>query len=315
MLAKTKILLHFRLLQFKRLIDSVGYLLIFVFLLCIVGILASIFSKVIDVSSWWSLFAAVLLCYSVIQYRNDKNFLLSIFHDKMRLSFYYFVENLLLIFPLLAFQFWFSHFLIVLSLIGIAILMAVAATFFSESFVTNYKVSFGWIPLRYFELKFAVESRPYTSALIYSIGLLSLAHIGFYILWAFILINCIIMVFLPIESMPMIHWKTKFVANKILDYSKVMLIATVPFFVLALVKNIDKWPLILYIIFCIWNTVFMAISLKYANYNPLHAKRMVNSIESIMMLLMFLPGGAIVVFGFNIYNYFLAEKNLKSYYA
>lgn len=312
---KIKHLLQFRLLQIKRLIDSIGIMLLVVFLLCIFGILASLLAKLPQIDRWWSILALVVFFYSLIHHRNDKNFLASIFQDKIQLSIYYLIENLLLVLPVLAFQIWCNHTFTALSIIGVAILMSIVATFIPEKYNTSQKTSLDWIPLQYFELKFVVESRPYTAIIISIIGLLSFVHIGFFVFWAFLLINWIIVIFLPLEPIAMLHWKNKYVAHKIITYSKLLLITTLPIIVLALIKNIDKWSLILYILFCIWNTIFMSISLKYVHYNPLHAQRMNKSIESIMMLLMLLPGGALIVFCYNIYIYISAEKNLKSYYA
>lgn len=308
-------LLSLRLLQSKRILDSVGYLLLIVFCLVIVGIFASALSNLLLINRWWAIIAFLVMYFSIERYRSDKSFLRSIFIGQCRLGFFLGLEYLLLTTPLIVAQLILGNWMVVLALIGSALLGGFTSTYLKHEIKSGVKTELSQIPLDYFEFKFVVESAPYTSLCIWLFGLLSYLHIGLYLIWILLLIMLLQTFFLFQESRDMLHWHPNFLMTKFKKYIGITSLVTLLPTIMTLVFHSDSMLIIFYALFCLFTGLFMTLVFKYASYTPLRPMSQVSSIASVFIILMIIPGGAIITLVYAIFKYYKAEKNLKSLYA
>lgn len=308
-------LLLFRLIQAKRMLDSVGYLLFFVFLIIAFGLGMSLFSQLLSVNKWWSLAGITVLIGMIEYYRDDKLFLLTTFENKRWLSLHLITEYFFLFLPILIFQVLYQQYLVTVSLIALIVLMGYISSQVLPIMKNLYKKEVKIIPLDYFEVKFAVESNPTLYLLIWVLGLLTYFHIGFYLFWLFIIIVMSQQFFVANESKDMLHWQTRFVLIKIIKYITLFSIIIAFPTLLAFVLHTEHWALTIYGVLCLYVAVFLAIAMKYAGYHPLKAINQSSTISSVFTILIIIPGGAFITLMYAFVHYFKAEKNIKSLYA
>ena len=87
-------LIFLRLNQIKRLTQSVGFLLILLFFICVVGIAAAAIQSLLKLNFWWLIGAEFFILMLLSFGRKDRSFLFTIFESRTALILYNFVENI-----------------------------------------------------------------------------------------------------------------------------------------------------------------------------------------------------------------------------
>ena len=315
MVKKIAKLILLRLNQIKRLTQSVGFILILVFIICVAGMTAAAIQSLLKLNIWWLIGAEFFILVMLSISRRDKSFLYSIFENKTSLIFYYFAENSLLMSPFVIFHLIKGHYYTVLLIFLTGFIVALITSFIPERVDSATKKEIHLIPLKYFELKFLAEKSPMSAYLFCFSGLFVFFHISVFIIWIFLIISIIIAVFTPFEPMEMIHFEPKFVMKKMISYSKILTIIVLIPFIISILFHPEHWLVAAYALVCAYLALYLAISAKYAAYTPLRALRYPTISETIIVMLMVLPGGAIITASFIFLKYLKAENNLKTLYA
>jgi hypothetical protein len=315
MIQKSINLLALRALQCKRILDSVGYLLLFVFIIVGIGIGLSAFANALLWDKWWSLIGFLGFYISIEKIRKDKLFLKSVFISRTNLALYLGLEYTLVSLPLVIAQFSFGNFYVAISILCTAMLSGYVATFLGNDIKSEVKSEVKIIPLTYFELKFAVESAPISYLIFWLIGFLSFMHIGVFLFWIFMVIISIQNIFMAFETRDMLHWRPSFVWCKFLLYAKVFTIITFIPTLLAFIFHFEDWPILVYGISCMYVSLLLALAFKYASYSPMRAIGQTSTIASIFVIFMVIPGGVLISLAYGMIKYFKAENNIKSLYA
>lgn len=308
-------LIFLRLNQIKRLTQSVGFLLILLFFICVVGIAAAAIQSLLKLNIWWLIGAEFFILMLLSFGRKDRSFLFTIFESRTALILYNFVENILLILPFVIFHLIKGHFYTVLLMVLIGFIAACIAAFIPEKADSATKKEIQLIPLQYFELKFLAEKSPMSAYLFCFLGLFAFFYISVLLIWIFLMISIIVAVFTPYEPMEMIHFEPKFVLKKMISYTKILTIVVLIPFIISILFHPEHWLVASYALICVYLALYLAISAKYAAYTPLRALRYPTVSESIIVMLMLIPGGAIIAASFTCLKYIKAENNLKTLYA
>lgn len=315
MLTKVRALFHLRILQIKRILDAVGYLLLAVFAVSFVGIFAIALSNILSINKWGLIPTCFLLLVFVDFYRKDKDFLKTIFYGTKKMMLFLSIEYTVILFPFIVFHLIRQHYILSLSVVAIALTVATLSTFIIKPAKISIKKEISWIPIKYFELKFAAESAPFSYLIIWLAGLFSFLHIGFFLFWIFLILNVIPQIFSAFESREMLHWIPKFVAHKFMSYSLIFfIIISIPTLI-AVIYHSEKIGIIIYALVCVFVSILLALVIKYESCTPVMFSTHVSSISSFLILLMILPGGVIITLSYALQKYFKAEKNIKSLYA
>lgn len=308
-------LLLLRLLQCKRILDSVGYLLLIIFLLVVAGIGVTALSNLITINRWWSNLAIIALFLLIEYQRKDKAFLQSVFENRTKLRLYLALEYLIISFPILIAQILLGHLNVAIIIFALPFMFGYISSMYLSAIKSTTKREIWIIPLKFFELKFVVESSPIFYLMVWILGFLSVLHIGAFLFWLFILVTLVQQFFIAYETKDMIHWHPYFVFSKVRMYLRLVTIIIAMPTCLVLFLNITYWPLIVYGLAGLSISIFLAISLKYSNYTPLRSNGQISSLASLFTLFIIIPGGAFITLVYALWNYFKAEKNLKSLYA
>ena len=97
-------LLRLRLSQIRRMLQSVGWVLLSVFLVISVGISFPLLNNILKASHWWSFPGGLIIIIVLDVYRKDKLFLRTIFRDHKTLLVYLAVEYTLVTMPIWLYQ-------------------------------------------------------------------------------------------------------------------------------------------------------------------------------------------------------------------
>ena len=166
-----------------------------------------------------------------------------------------------------------------------------------------------------FELRFFAEKLGVLTFVFIIFGFLSFIHIGVFVVWIVLFCLTLPEVFKWNESREMIHFQSNFVIKKVQSYlltmGKIILLPSL----LVLVLFPEMWYFSVYLIFCLFTTVFLTISFKYAMFTTVFDSSAASNVVLLMLLLMFLPGGVLITLVYAIIQYIKAEKNMKLLYA
>jgi hypothetical protein len=307
-------LLLLRLYQSWRMLRSVGWGLLAVFLVISIGISFPLVNNILKASYRLSIPGTMVVIILLDLYRKDKSFLKAVFHDKNTLTAYLGIEYTIIAMPVWLYQ-MFDHFFIGIIIIILCFMVAWLSGYIRPPERTTQKKSLHFIPLSYFELKFFIERNPYGWLLFWLMGVSAVVHIGLYIFWMIILLMSIPELFRYYESRDMLHWKRGFVFEKIKKYSII-------FFMIALVPSItavgfhpEMYMVVIYLNLCLISALVLNIAMKYAGYTPVFHAASISNITGMLTLIMLFPGGVIITIGYSIWKYMGAEKNLKTLYA
>jgi len=315
MLQKVCALLRLRFFQLKRMLDSVGYVLLAVFVVSFIGIFTMALSNILSFNKWLLIPASFLLLIFVDYNRKDKVFLKTIFYSTKKMILFSSLEYIGILSPFIIFQVIRHQYLLSLCVIAMAFTVAILSTFIIKPVKSSVKKELSFIPIKYFELKFAVESAPFTYFIIWSAGLFSFLHIGFFLFWIFIILNFIPQLFNSFESRDMLHWRPKYLAHKFISYSLIFfVIISIPTLI-TIIYHSEKIILVIYALVCVFVSILLALAIKYENYTPIMSSAHISSISSFLIFLMILPGGVLITLSYAVQKYFKAEKNIKSLYA
>ena len=307
-------LLLLRLYQSWRMLRSVGWGLLAVFLVISVGISFPLLNNILKASHILSIPGTLMVILLLDFFRKDKLFLKAVFHDKNKLTSYLGIEYTIITMPVWLYQ-MFNHFFMGIIIIVLCFMVAWISRYIKPQERTTIKKTLHFIPLSYFELKFFIERNPFGWFLFWLMGVTTVIHIGLYIFWMIILLLSIPELFRYYESRDMLHWRRGFVFEKIKKYSIIFfLIALVPS-ITAVAFHPEMYMVVLYFNLCLISALVLNIVMKYAGYTPVFHAAAVSNINGMLTLIMLFPGGVIITIGYSIWKYIEAEKNLKSLYA
>lgn len=308
--------MKFRFIQINRVVKDTGYLLVAIVAILALSFISQGLVFIVECApEIYFTFALVLLLFLHYQ-RKDTLFLESLFENSTQIFLLYFLEYLLVQFPFLLL------FIIASSWMKIAcIFMSAALIAFTGRYIRkgspskNKKVSFGFVPLSLFELKFFLE-RNYSLFyfLILLIGLICL-HFAFYFIFIFFYSLYLAEGFKYVENRAMLKWRNRFVAFKLLKNTIAVQVLLVPALLLAVLNNADLilWYLLAYFVALL--NLWMFITYKYRHYSPDRVMIGSSNALALFIILNFLPGMFIISLIFSIVNYVKAEKNMNQYYA
>lgn len=296
-------------------LDNVGWLLVLIFLFTIIGVGLQFLQTMVNLQAYMSLVLSFLLLAILDYLRPDKIFLSSIFQSYLPLVLYLWIEYVLILIPITIYQCWIGNYFFGLGLVLVALIVACLSPYHRISEFTHVKQTFTWLPSHNFELRFFAEKLGILYYGFILFGLLSFLHIGVFAVW--IVLFCLMLpeVFKWNESREMVHFQSKFVRKKVQSYlltiGKLILLPSLMVFVLFP----EMWYFSFYLIFCLFTTVFLTISFKYAMFTTVFDSSAASNIGLLLLLLMFLPGGVLITFIYATIQYVKAEKNMHLVYA
>jgi hypothetical protein len=312
---KTFALLKLRLSQGYRMLDSVGWLLVFIFLFTIIGVGLQFLQTLVNLQAFMSLVLSFLLLIFLDYARPDKSFLSSIFQSYLSLVSYLWVEYVLILLPIIFYQYWIGNYFVGFGLVLVAILVAALSPLHLRSEFTHVKRMIKWIPIHNFEIRFFAEKLGVLTFVFIILGFLSFIHIGVFVVW--IVLFCLTMpeVFRWHESREMVHYRANFVWKKVQSYMlTVVKLVLIPSLIVMILFP-EMWYFSIYLIICLFTTIFLSISFKYAMFTTVFDSSAASNVVLLLLLLMFLPGGVLITLIYAIIQYIKAEKNMKLLYA
>ncbi len=308
-------LLKLRGKQLFRMIDKIGWLLFIIFLFVIVGVGLQTLNSLLNFPSIMSIAISFTGLITIDFLRRDKVFLASIFQSYPTLVRYIWIENVLIVLPVIIYQCMIGNTWFAIGIVLAAFLVALLSPLYQKSETTHIKRSIKWLPIHIFELRFFAEKLGILTYSYLVFGLFSFLHIGVYAVWILLFCFTLPEVFKWNESREMVHWKSSFVINKVLDnfiiVAKLVLLPTM----IALIFHPEMWYLIVYLIFCLFTIIFLCISFKYALFTTVFEATLASNVIFIMLMLVLLPGGVLITLIYAIIQYLKAEKNMTSLYA
>jgi len=307
-------LIRLRLYQTWRMLLSVGWGLLALFLIISVGIFFPLLNNILKASHLLSVPGCLIIIIVLDVYRKDKLFLRTVFKGYKTLSMYLAVEYTVITLPVWLFQV-FNNFVTAFIILISCWLMAWLSRYIVTRQHTSTKKTLNFIHLSFFELKFFIERNPIGCFVFWLLGVSCIIHIGLYIFWMFILFMSIPEIFRHYESRDMLHWKNDFLFEKIKKYILIFGLITLLSSILSIAFHPDMFLVVLYLNICLFSAIILNIVMKYAGYTPVFHASAVSNISGILTLIMLFPGGVIITIGYSIWKYFIAEKNLKTLYA
>jgi hypothetical protein len=315
MTKKTFFILQLRLRQLYRMLHEIGWVLLAVFLVVSAGMFFSLSSSLMKIQSLYAgpVFGIILL---MIDYaRKDKAFLISIFEAKKDLWFHFLVEYFIVSIPIFLFQLFYQHWLSAFLIIVSVFLVSFIALYSKNSEVTLSKVSFPFIPIRYFEFKFHFESAWFAYLFLWIVGMGGVIHYALLLIFLFLTAMLLPSMLTSFEAREMLKFSPFFIwkktVNIIFPISVYILIPVV----LTLWFHAEMFGVISYGVACVWVAGFMSIVLKYVSYTPIRPKFEMSNIAAVLLLFMLLPGGILITLTYSLFKSSAAQKNLKSQYA
>jgi hypothetical protein len=262
-----------------------------------------------------SLVLSFLLLIFLDYARPDKSFLSSIFQSYLSLVSYLWVEYVLILVPIIFYQCWIGNIFVGFGLVLVALLVASLSPLHRRSEFTHIKQTLKWIPIHNFELRFFAEKLGVMTYVFIILGFLSFIHIGVFVVW--IVLFCLTMpeVFRWHESREMVHYRANFVWKKVQSYmltvGKLVLLPSL----IVMILFPEMWYFSIYLIFCLFTTIFLTLSFKYAMFTTVFDSSAASNVVLLLLLLMLIPGGAFITLIYAIIQYVKAEKNMKLLYA
>lgn len=296
-------------------LDSVGWLLVFIFLFTIIGVGLQFLQTLVNFQAYLSLVLSFLLLMFLDYARPDKTFLSSIFQSYLLLVSYLLVEYVLILLPIIFYQCWIGNIFVGFGLVLVGIAVASLSPLHRRSEFTHVKQTLTWLPIHNFELRFFAEKLGFMTFVFIILGFLTFIHIGVFVVW--IVLFCLAMpeVFKWHESREMVHYQANFVWKKVQSYmlmvGKLVLLPSL----IVMVLFPYMWYFSIYLIFCLFTTIFLTISFKYAMFTTVFDSSAASNVVLLLLLLMFLPGGVLISLIYAIIQYTKAEKNMKLLYA
>jgi len=300
--------------QLFRLLSNTGFALIVIALLLTIGATVPLIQRILSLPSYTAILFSLISIIVIHQKRPDSDFLKTIFYSKRSLKKLYAIEYILLSMPIAIFQLFNGHYSIFLSVIAIPFIISQFRPFRNSS--KNKKpINFNIIPLDLFEIKFAVERRWLLYSLVYVVSFLSTIHISFIILSLFGYCMLVLEAFGENEGPEMLLWNHNFLLQKWFRYAKITVMLYFTPISIGILSYPDQAFLFAYLFSFVMVHLFMVISFKYSNYNPLFKSQGNNSILALIFILSIFPGAILISFPFGIHHYFKAKNHLNRIYA
>lgn len=301
-------LLTLRLKQFGRIIKEIGLPLLVVGLFAVSGFLFSGWASIRDMESVYAIGAIAVFILGLDLIRKDKAFLKQVFGHRIKISQQLFFEYSLVVLPILLFQLVNAEFLVVLASLLVILIIALISPSIVRFRKMSHKRSIHWIPLKYYELKFFLEQKPFAGAFIMICLFGGAIHISLWILGMVLSLTIIGEAFTPMEPIEMMN--TSFIGKLINNLKVLVGVNLIPVIVIFLLDP-GQWYILLYgLVSIIVVTVFM-ISYKYANYNGLTSRLFSTALPTVFMFLTLIPGFIIVTIIMAFFYFFKAQKNLS----
>jgi len=296
-------------------VDRVGWLLFIIFLFVVLGVGLQFLQTLLKLPAYTSiLFSFVVLAFIDFS-REDKVFLSSVFQSYSSLVRYIWIENLILVLPVIIYQCMIKNFTFGSGIALATLLVSLFSPMFRKSELTHAKRSIPWLPMHTFELRFFGEKLGFIALGYLVFGIFSFWHIGVYAVWILLFCFTLPEVFKWNESREMVHWLPNFVMNKVINnlfvIGKLVLMPTL----VAIIFHPDMWYFTAYLIFCLFTTILLSISFKYTTFTTVFEASIASNVVFLMLMLMLLPGGALITIIYAIFQYFKAEKNMNLLYA
>lgn len=296
-------------------LNSVGWLLVLIFLFTIIGVGLQFLETLVNLQAHMSLVLGFFLLAFIDYSRPDKLFLSSIFQSYFSLVSYIWLEYVLILIPIIIYQSWIGYYFFAFGIVLVALVVACLSPWHRRSEFAHIKQTINWLPLHNFELRFFAEKIGVLVYVFILFGLLSFVHFGVFVVWIVLFCLTLPEVFKWNESREMVHYQPNFVLKKIQSYmltiSKLILLPSI----IAIVLFPEMWSFSIYLIFCLFTTVFVTISFKYAMFTNLFDSSAASNVVLLLLLLMFLPGGVLITLIYATIQYIKAEKNMKLLYA
>lgn len=217
-------ILRLRAKQFYRMLQDIGWILLAVFVFIAFGWFFSIGASMMKTPSWYGVPALFSSLLFIDNFRKDKAFLVSIFQDKKSLWIHYLTEYFLMSLPVLLFQSFFQNWLVLFLLIVVVLLVSIIALYLKRSETTFSKMSLAFIPIRFFEFKFFVESFWFAFLLLWLVGLCGIFHYAFLLVFLFIVAFTLPSMLVYFEPREMIKYHHLFMWKKVVNFALPILV-------------------------------------------------------------------------------------------
>lgn len=312
---KIQYILFLRLKQIKRAVTQAGVGVILLAALVTSGIAMQMMAALREMD-WPTIgLISLTLAWSLQATRKDLPFLRSICKNSWAFKGLLSAEYLMLLSPLMLLYGWGWQWPQILVIAGASIITALTAELIPITSKQQTKKSLPFIPQNNFEIKSRIEKNPFLFAAIYGMSFFSFFHISFFPISIIILSTVLADTFKYLEPTTMVHWKKKFVFEKLKRNIGFLSLAYLPPFLLCLFFQWDfKW-IAVYAMVILLTIITLTICFKYANYSPLYPELGSSNTLSFLLLLSFLPGFILITIGYSLVKYFKAEKNIRYYFG
>jgi len=314
-LKQIKSLLLLRSNQCYRYLNEIGFGIIIVAIFILTGVLFNALQRILTTPNTGAILLSIVLLLAIEVKRQDTVFLKSIFETKQALIRYKFIENVLIVVPILIFQSIFLQSDIIIYIISICGFFAYIPFHLLKSQAKERKRSLDFIPLSLFEIKFHFEKKIWSMTIVWVLILLGGFHISLWVLGMFALCMVPIEIFTPIESREMLNYKPLFVLKKIKDSVLFFLLFAILPTIVTYIFIQTNILVLMYGIIAMLLSIILSISKKYATYYGVTEFASSSTSTMILIFLMLPPGGILITFSACIYYYFKAEKHMKNNYA
>ena len=310
-----KALLVLRLKQGYRYLSEIGFVLIAVMLFVLTGTFFSLLQNILTSPALGSVPLSIIILVIIEMKRKDNIFLKSIFEAKQKFVKYKFIENLIVVSPILIFQLIFKRLDLVAMIIVICVLIAIISFYLVKSNEIEQKKSLKSIPLSLFEIKFYFEKNKWSLVFLWILLMLGGFHFSLWILGVLFLCMLPVEIYTPQESREMLNFEISFVGKKISKAAAFFMFYTlIPTLVTFIFSQVSIL-IILYGIIALLLSIILAISKKYVSYFGVSDYQPSPTSTVILILLMLAPGGILITLTACIYYYLQAENHMKKLYA
>ncbi len=308
-------ILRLRVNQIFRILSDIGWILLAVFVIVSFGMFFSAGASMMKIDSWYAVPGWFTLLLLIDYSRKDKAFLVSIFQDTKSLWFHYLTEYALMSLPIMLFQSFLQNWLILMLLVIVILLLSLIALHLKRAETTFSKMSLAFIPIRFFEFKFFVESIWFAFLILWFVGMCGIFHYALLLIFLFIVVFILPSILVHFEPREMIIYHHFFIWKKLFNIALPTLVYIALPIIFTLWFHAGILGIFLYGIACVLVSCFMALVLKYGAYSPARPKFEMSNIAAVLLLLMILPGGILITLFYSFFKYNSAHKNLKSLYA
>lgn len=300
--------------QLYRLLAHAGFGLIAVAIILTLGVTIPFIQRILSLPAYASIVALLAVLIFTHQKRADLSFLKMIIHSNRDLRRLYTVEYTLLTLPFALFQLLRGNFFVFVALMSLPLLVSFLPQTSKPS--KNMKpLNFKVIPLSFFEVRFAVEKRWIIYSIIYLMGYFSFIHLSLLVLCLLGYCLLIIEAFSENENKEMLAWNPSYIIQKWVKYAKLVTAFYITPLLIGFLSHPDQRMLFIYLFAFILVHLFMVISFKYSNYNPIFKTQGNNNMLTLIFVMSVFPGGILISLFFGLYRFTLAKKHLKNLYA